>query len=526
MTTDALKKTVFFFPLALISLFVALKIIAPELYRSMNDETGLVKSAQSIACLIASAFALSIAAGFFKKGLRLYAALYAIFAACLFFVSMEEIGWALRIFHAQVPGYFRAHNIQQEVSLHNLPSMRWYVNEAYILVGFFCAFLWRVVPKKIKDADHAMTGYLIPEKVLMLYFIPVFVLYTYFVYVSGILVRLTGINAFHIGFMGGSYPIDFIDQEPAELLMALGFLAFTVLNKHRQAEQKNFEGQQSARLVSSLFLYILLITIPFHFAHAFTESRLYPYDRMEYGRLLYNQGKINGAIDQYILALRIDPVHAETYANMGIALMDLEKHKEADACYLKAMKLAPRDASTRYNLAISLYRQGKVQEASLHYLKALQTDPSLSRQIKFKSHDEVMLSRLGNALAQQGKIQESLWFFFKALQLRQDYSTRYNLGSALLAAGKVDAAIIQLTESLKLKPDNAFAHNNLANALARKGKLDEALTHYQEALRIKPDLVDAHCNMGVVLKQQGKRKEAIEQFSAALRLDPKSEKAR
>lgn len=497
---DLLKKCVFFFPLILAGVFIALKAIAPGLYSSVNDEGGLVKNAQSLICLTASAFALSTAAGFFRKGLRLYAALYAIFAAGLFFTGMEEIGWALRIFHMPVPDYFRIHNIQQEVSFHNLPSVRWYVNEAYILVGFFCAFLWLIVPKKVKAIDPSVTGYLIPDKMLMLYFLPVFVLYTYFVYVSGILIRLTGNNAFHIGFMNGPYVVNFIDQEPAELLMTLGFLIFAAVNKYRQSWRVSFESKKSARLVGSLILCILLITVPFHFAHAFAQNRLYPYDRMEYGRLLYHQGKLAEAVGQYMLALRIDPVHAETYGNLGIAFMDLKKYKEADACFLKVMELSPGDISSEYNLGISLYRQGKVPEAAGQYVKALQADPSLAKLIEFKPNDEVMFSRLGGVLLDRGKVRESLWFFSKALQLRQDYSTRYNLGSALLAAGKVDDAIIHLAESLKLKPDNALAHNNLANALARKGSLDQAIIHYKEALRIDPKFEIARKNLKLMQK--------------------------
>ncbi len=526
VSTELLKKGIFFFPLILVGVFAILKVIAPEFYGSINGEFGLVKNAQSLVCLIASVFALLVAVGFIKKGLRLYAALYALFAAGLFFVSMEEIGWALKIFNAPVPDYFKVHNIQSEVSLHNLPSVRWYVNEAYILLGFFCAFLWIIVPKRIKAIDPDTTGYLIPDRSLIGYFLPVFALYAYFVYLSGILVHLTGVNAFHIGFMNGPYIIDFIDQEPVEFLLTLGILIFVVRSKKRQAKQASFEVEKSARFVSSLFLYVLAIAIPFHFVHAFAERRLYPYDRLELGRLLYSQGKLDDAVEQYRLALRVDPVHAETYSNLGIVLMDLKKYQEADVCFLKAMKLSPSDASSEYNLGISLYRQGKVSDGAAHYTRALKTKPSLEKFIEFRPHDEVMLSQIGNSLAKQGKIQESLWFFSKALQVRLDYSTQYNLGSALLAAGKVDDAITHLAESLKLKSNNAPAHNNLANALVLKGNLDQALAHYSEALRMDPRLVDAHCNMGIVLKNQGKSKEAIEQFSEALRLDPKSEKAR
>lgn len=45
----------------------------------------------------------------------------------------------------------------------------------------------------------------------------------------------------------------------------------------------------------------------------------------------------------------------------------------------------------------------------------------------------------------------------------------------------------QLEEALRLKPDDAEAHNNLGLALRFQGKLDEALDHVRQALGIRPD---------------------------------------
>ena len=42
-------------------------------------------------------------------------------------------------------------------------------------------------------------------------------------------------------------------------------------------------------------------------------------------------------------------------------------------------------------------------------------------------------------------------------------------------------------EAIRLKPDYAEAHNNLGIALTDQGKLDEAVAEYREAIRLKPD---------------------------------------
>ena len=53
--------------------------------------------------------------------------------------------------------------------------------------------------------------------------------------------------------------------------------------------------------------------------------------------------------------------------------------------------------------------------------------------------------------------------------------------------GDLVAAADQYEKALKGNPDSAEAHNNFGIALFRLGKLEEAIAQFQEALRIKPD---------------------------------------
>ena len=71
----------------------------------------------------------------------------------------------------------------------------------------------------------------------------------------------------------------------------------------------------------------------------------------------------------------------------------------------------------------------------------------------------------------------------------------YNFGVALQVAGRMQEAMGQYEQALRLKPDNAEAHNSLGNALANAGRMQEAIAHYEEALRLKPDLVEVQVNL-------------------------------
>ena len=75
-------------------------------------------------------------------------------------------------------------------------------------------------------------------------------------------------------------------------------------------------------------------------------------------------------------------------------------------------------------------------------------------------------------------------------------------GNALYSLGNADGAIAQFKEALRLKPDDAGAHNNLGNALRHKHDLDGAIAEYREALRLKPDLALVHNNLGIALRDK------------------------
>jgi Tfp pilus assembly protein PilF len=130
-------------------------------------------------------------------------------------------------------------------------------------------------------------------------------------------------------------------------------------------------------------------------------------------------------------------------------------------------------------------------------------------------------TELGSARMAQGKLDEAIQQYEQALRLNPDHPlARYNLGNALQAKGQTDEAIRQYQEALRLKPDYAMARNNLGNALARKGQLDEAISQLQEAIRLAPQEADGYYNLGNALARKGQVDLAIRLYEEAIRLKP------
>lgn len=130
---------------------------------------------------------------------------------------------------------------------------------------------------------------------------------------------------------------------------------------------------------------------------------------------------------------------------------------------------------------------------------------------------------LAFALLQRGRLDDAIREYREILRLSPDDAAAHlNLGIALKMNGQLNDAIQELREALRLGFEDAETHYTLANAFVQKGSFDEAIQEYEEALSLTPGLADTHLkchiNLGLAFQQKGLLDEAIHQFRQALRL--------
>ncbi len=124
---------------------------------------------------------------------------------------------------------------------------------------------------------------------------------------------------------------------------------------------------------------------------------------------------------------------------------------------------------------------------------------------------------------QSGLYRDDVTLYTGTLARNPDcWMARNNLGLHLMDSGDLPAAITQLREAVRLKPDNADAHNNLGNALTKTGgHASEAIGEFETALRLQPGMAEAHSNLGVALVNTPERlDEGIAHLRMALQLRP------
>ena len=79
--------------------------------------------------------------------------------------------------------------------------------------------------------------------------------------------------------------------------------------------------------------------------------------------------------------------------------------------------------------------------------------------------------------------------------------SHYEVGSVLLGEGRIQEAVEQYEQALRIKPDYGEPHNDLGVALIRLGRVEEGIEHLEQALRLNPDYAEAHYNLGIALAQ-------------------------
>ncbi len=175
------------------------------------------------------------------------------------------------------------------------------------------------------------------------------------------------------------------------------------------------------------------------------------------------------------------------------------------------VKSPVQSAQWLFEQALRHHQAGRIADAAELYRRALALNPDLA-----DAHNN-----LGIALAAQGRADAAVAHYERAIALNpSDASAHNNLGVTLADLARNNEAIAHYERAVGLKPDYASAHHNLGMALAAQGRQEEAVAHYRRAVAIQPGHADAHNNLGVALAALGKTGEAVAHYERALALRP------
>ena len=129
----------------------------------------------------------------------------------------------------------------------------------------------------------------------------------------------------------------------------------------------------------------------------------------------------------------------------------------------------------------------------------------------------------GVALGIEGRLEEAIAEYDEAIRLNPQYTLAYNArGAAYNDSGQPEKAIPDFDEAIRLNPQHVSAYNNRGIAYDRLGQYPRAIQNYDEALRLNPESALAYNNRGNAYRHMGQYQQSIENYDEALRLNPES----
>ncbi|HVI71247.1 MAG TPA: tetratricopeptide repeat protein, partial [Pyrinomonadaceae bacterium] len=160
--------------------------------------------------------------------------------------------------------------------------------------------------------------------------------------------------------------------------------------------------------------------------------------------------------------------------NIGVALLEQFKHKEAADAFRRALQLEPGLALARINLGIALFNVPDLPAAQKELQAASAAAPSAPQ-------PHYVLGLLAKT---QNRPEEAIAAFQKVLRIDpNDVGANVNLGQLYAQQRKYPEAIAVLRTSIAAEPYNATALYNLGTALLRAGQRDEGqkvIAQFQE----------------------------------------------
>jgi tetratricopeptide (TPR) repeat protein len=144
-------------------------------------------------------------------------------------------------------------------------------------------------------------------------------------------------------------------------------------------------------------------------------------------------------------------------AAAGVSARQVTHWRTSETLFAHAIRVTENNYVALTNLGNALADSGRFREAVGLYREALNIKPNF---------DEAHYN-LGNALARLGRTAEAMHHLQAALVQRPDFlEARNNLGLMLLSVGRQEEAIVQFREALRTSPEDPRVRRNLERALA------------------------------------------------------------
>lgn len=218
------------------------------------------------------------------------------------------------------------------------------------------------------------------------------------------------------------------------------------------------------------------------------------------GRAFHHKGKYDQAISDYDRAINLKSSLVEAYINRGVVYGEKRMYEESMSDYAIAIKLKPDLAEVYVNRGNNHIDNEIYDEAITDYTYAISLQPTLA---------EAYLNR-GVAYRLIDEYESAMRDYNEAIKLNLHYTDAYiNRGWLYYLKGEYDSAIKDFNKSCNLDPQNGSAFNNRGFVYYRKGNYDNAIADFNNASHLFSNKeAYYYLNHGIMCQKSGELEQA------------------
>jgi len=225
------------------------------------------------------------------------------------------------------------------------------------------------------------------------------------------------------------------------------------------------------------------------------------------GDRLYQEGDINGAIEEFKLALLLDPSNVNVHNSVGVCYGVLSAYENAIEHFEEAVRLDAAEVMALYNAGLINILINNNDKALEWLLKADNTEDDVFE----------VVFHAGKLFFDKEEKKKGRLFLEKAVQLRPNSGAAYRyLGECYMAVHMIDEAVSAYKKAIKNNPNDAASLSALGYLFDVQGEnLDITTIFCQQSIDIEPDNGLFRNRLGRLYFKQNQLEDALHEFEKA-----------
>jgi tetratricopeptide (TPR) repeat protein len=228
------------------------------------------------------------------------------------------------------------------------------------------------------------------------------------------------------------------------------------------------------------------------------------------GDKLYHEGDLNGAIEEFKLALLLDPKNVNIHNSLGVCYGVQGNYEKALDAFKTAIQMDSGEVMAVYNAGLVHMLAGRQEKALERFLAAAKISEDVF---------EIMF-QTGRLYLDMGNPKQAEYYLEKAASLEPTSGAVFRyLGDCSLAMEMPDKAADAYRKAVKLNPNDAAALSSLGYLFDIMGENAEiAIAFCRQSIQIAPENGLFRHRLGALYFKQKAYETALKEFKKAYEL--------